>query len=65
MTKPETLEKKYSGKLSTKALSLMIGLLKMDPASRLTGEQALLHEYFDDIREPEVDAEMSTLVTNA
>ena len=41
VAKPETLEKKYSGKLSTKALSLMIGLLKMDPAQRLTGEQAL------------------------
>jgi hypothetical protein len=43
----------------------MIGLLKMDPAQRLTGEQALQHEYFDDIREPEVEAEISTLVTNA
>lgn len=30
--KPDTLEKKYTGKLSRKALSLMIGLLKMDPA---------------------------------
>jgi len=36
--KPETLEKKYTGKLSNNALSLMIGLLKMDPAERLTGE---------------------------
>lgn len=40
----------------------MIGLLKMDPAQRLTGEQALMNEYFDDIREPEVEAEISTLV---
>lgn len=32
ITKPETLEKKYTGKLSRKALSLMCGLLKMDPA---------------------------------
>jgi cyclin-dependent kinase-like len=38
IAKPETLEKKYTGKLSTNALSLMIGLLKMDPAERLTGE---------------------------
>jgi cyclin-dependent kinase-like len=29
--KPETLEKKYLGKLSKKALSFMKGLLKMDP----------------------------------
>ena len=38
ISKPETLEKKYSGKLSKNALSLMIGLLQMDPAHRLTGE---------------------------
>jgi hypothetical protein len=30
----------------------MTGLLKMDPAERLNGEQALAHPYFDDIREP-------------
>lgn len=38
VSKVETLEKKYTGKLSNKALSLMIGLLKMDPAERFTGE---------------------------
>ena len=38
IVKPETLEKKYTGKLSNNALSLMIGLLKMDPSERLTGE---------------------------
>lgn len=52
ISKPETLEKKYAGKLSRKALSLMQGLLRMDPLQRLTGEQALMHEYFDDIRDP-------------
>ena len=38
ITKPETLEKRYMTSLSKKALQLMIGLLKMDPAERLTGE---------------------------
>jgi cyclin-dependent kinase-like len=52
VTKLDTLEKKYTGKLSKNALSLMIGLLKMDPAERFTGEQALSHPYFDDIRDP-------------
>lgn len=52
VTKLETLEKKYTGKLSKNALSLMTGLLKMDPAERFTGEQALAHPYFDDIRDP-------------
>jgi hypothetical protein len=30
----------------------MTGLLKMDPGERFTGEQALAHPYFDDIRDP-------------
>lgn len=38
ISKPETLEKRYLSSLSKKALSLMTGLLKMDPAERLTGE---------------------------
>ena len=37
ISRPETLEKKYMGKLSRKALSLMVGLLKMDPKDRITG----------------------------
>jgi len=40
----------------------MIGLLKMDPSDRLTGEQALRHPYFDDIREPEVEEELTSLI---
>lgn len=62
ITKPETLEKRYMTSLSKKALQLMIGLLKMDPSERLTGEQALRHAYFDDIREPEVEEELSSLI---
>ena len=38
ISKPETLEKKYSGKLSKNALSLMIGLLQLNPGDRLSGE---------------------------
>lgn len=61
VSKPETLEKRYSAKLSKKALSLMVGLMKMDPSQRLTGEQALMHEYFDDIREAEDVIEISSI----
>lgn len=57
----ETLEKKYTGKMSNNALSLMIGLLQMDPADRLTGEQALSHKYFDSIRDPDTEAEIFNL----
>ena len=59
INKPETLEKRYMTSLSKKALQLMSGLLKMDPADRLTGEQALRHPYFDDIREPEIEEELT------
>ena len=43
ITRPETLEKRYMSSLSKKALSLMSGLLKMDPSERMTGEEALQH----------------------
>ena len=77
VTKVETLEKKYTGKLSKNALSLMIGLLKMDPSERFTGEMALAHPYFDDIRDPpsertpigmngqETDMDLSALIAPA
>ena len=50
--------------LSKKALSLMVGLLKMDPAERLTGEQALQHSWFDDIRNPEEDQFLLNMIAN-
>lgn len=50
VSKPETLEKRYVGKMSRKALSLMNGLLRMNPKDRLIGLKALMHPYFDDIR---------------
>jgi cyclin-dependent kinase-like len=50
VTKPETIEKKYAGKLSKEGLELMSGLLQMDPDERLTAKQALMHPYFDGIR---------------
>jgi cyclin-dependent kinase-like len=34
--KPETLERRYLGKLSKKGLSFMKSLLKMEPNERLT-----------------------------
>ena len=54
MIKPETLEKKYLGKLSKKALSFMKACLKMDPSERITASEALQHSYFDGLRERDV-----------
>jgi serine/threonine protein kinase len=50
VSKPETLEKRYVGKMSRKALSLMNGLLRMSPKDRISGLKALTHPYFDEIR---------------
>lgn len=51
VSKPETLEKKYLGKLSKKALSFMKACLKMDPTQRITAAEALQHPYFEGLRE--------------
>jgi cyclin-dependent kinase-like len=48
--KPETLERRYFGKMNKHALSLMKGLLKLDPRERLTGKDVLMHSYFDEMR---------------
>jgi cyclin-dependent kinase-like len=45
--KPETLEKRYVGILSKKALSFMSGLLKMNPGNRINGADCLKHTYFE------------------
>lgn len=52
--KPETLERRYLGKLSKKTLNFMKSLLKMDPKERLNVSEALAHPLFDGLRE-EVD----------
>lgn len=65
VTKPETIEKKYLGKLSKKSLSFMKSLLRMDPSQRLTADEALAHPYFDGLRNekepPPVIKEMNTM----
>ena len=50
VTKPVTLEKRYVGKLSKQAMSMMEGLLQMDPRERLTAKEAMCHPYFDGLR---------------
>jgi cyclin-dependent kinase-like len=62
LPKAETLQKKYLGKLSKKALDLMVGLLKMDPQDRLTGEQAIFHEWFEDLRANDPDQSFNQLI---
>mmetsp|Transcript_21371 Transcript_21371/g.9859 ORF Transcript_21371/g.9859 Transcript_21371/m.9859 type:complete len:238 (+) Transcript_21371:1168-1881(+) len=51
-TAPQTLERRYLGKLSKQALSFMKGLLRLEASERLTMQDALNHSYFEDLRQP-------------
>lgn len=55
INKPETLERRYVGKLSKKALMLMKAMLEMDPTDRITAIEALADTYFDGLRDAEVE----------
>ena len=55
ISKPETLTRKYVGKMSKDALSLLNGMLALDPDERLTAVDCLAHSFFDSLREPEVE----------
>ena len=50
MKRPETLQRKYVGRLTKRALSFMRELLKMAPQERMTGEESLRHPYFEQVR---------------
>lgn len=52
---PETLEKHYVGKMSKNSISLMAGMLEMDPKQRFTAIDALEHSYFDTVRDEEIE----------
>ena len=45
ITKPETLERKYLGKLNKQAINFMKGLLELDPKKRLNGVTVFQHPY--------------------
>ena len=44
--KPETLEKRYMGKLPKIAINFMKGLLELNPKKRLIGDRLFQHPYF-------------------
>jgi serine/threonine protein kinase len=52
VNKPETLERRYLGKLSRQAISFMKGLLHPDPVQRLNGETVFNHPYFESYNDP-------------
>lgn len=63
MTKPETLDKRYMGKLSKRALMFMRSLLRMDASETCTAQEALQNPYFEGLRER--DQEKIDLMRNA
>ena len=50
--KPETLEKRYLGKLGKKAIEFMKQLLHPDPKFRLKGDDIFKHPYFENYIDP-------------
>eukprot|EP01002_Notosolenus_urceolatus_P015584 NODE_827_length_1753_cov_20.857981_g679_i0.p1 GENE.NODE_827_length_1753_cov_20.857981_g679_i0~~NODE_827_length_1753_cov_20.857981_g679_i0.p1 ORF type:complete len:572 (+),score=51.66 NODE_827_length_1753_cov_20.857981_g679_i0:164-1717(+) len=49
--KAETIEKRYLGKMTKQMASFMKGLLQMDPANRLSIDQAYQHPYFSGLHD--------------
>ena len=45
--RPETLERRYIGKLPKIAINFMKGLLELDPNKRLNGKTVFSHPYFE------------------
>jgi len=55
MNKPETLEKRYLGKVTKKMIQFMKGLTKMEPSERMSSADSLQNPYFDGYAEKEKD----------
>ena len=51
MSRPETLEKRYTGKITGNAMDFMKSCLQMQISDRITAAEALNHPYFDEVRE--------------
>ncbi|CAM9556927.1 unnamed protein product [Chrysoparadoxa australica] len=49
MSRPETLPKRYVGKLGKRAMQYARGCLAMDPSDRLTSREAVQHPFFEDL----------------
>eukprot|EP00597_Dinobryon_sp_UTEXLB2267_P011864 CAMPEP_0170114422 /NCGR_PEP_ID=MMETSP0020_2-20130122/10691_1 /TAXON_ID=98059 /ORGANISM="Dinobryon sp., Strain UTEXLB2267" /LENGTH=849 /DNA_ID=CAMNT_0010341399 /DNA_START=538 /DNA_END=3084 /DNA_ORIENTATION=+ len=60
MSKPETLQKKYVGKLSKRALGYIRLLLAMEPADRPSAQECLSNIYFENL-----DKKFNIHITNA
>jgi len=55
VSKAETLEKRYMGKLGKVDICFMKKLLELDPRKRLNGDNVLLDKYFDSLNDDNFD----------
>ena len=46
VNRPESLERRYMGKLGPSAIDFLKGLLQLDPKKRLNGDNVFKHKYF-------------------
>jgi cyclin-dependent kinase-like len=55
MTRPETLQKKYMGRLTKRAMALMVQMLQLEPSNRPSANGCLQHPYFEGMHEKYAD----------
>lgn len=58
----ESIDRRYNGKIDKLGLDLLKKMLRMDPAERITAEQALSHAYFNKIQSPFEPHKKSSLI---
>ena len=64
VSKPESLERRYMGKLGPTAIDFMKGLLQLDPKKRLNTETVFKHKYFSCFMKEEKEKEKEKERTN-
>jgi serine/threonine protein kinase len=65
VSKPETLERRYLGKLSKQAISFMKSLLNPDPKQRLKGDAVFSHSYFENYHDPFPTNKLTAVINNS
>ena len=63
--RPETLERRYIGKLPKIAIHFMKGLLELDPNKRLNGKTVFSHPYFENYMDNKKEAKTSPSVNSS
>ena len=63
--RPETLERRYIGKLPKIAINFMKGLLELDPNKRLNGKTVFSHPYFENYMDNKKEAKISPSVNSS